>query len=267
MLKEILIKSRFVRTVTQPLRKLFEEVLFKKGNYNDDLESLKDQYKDQPILIVGNGPSLNKTPLEQFSGIPSIGMNKIDLIFNRTSWRPSYIICCNGVVMEQHRSAFIQSKIPVLLDFKARFLNIKGNVKYYFTSSKDQFSNDFPNTVGGGPTVTYHALQLAYFLGANPVIIVGVDHSFLISKGKSITYQKSDEVDRNHFDPNYFDKNSIWGVPDLDNSEVVYAYAKKAFEEDNRRIYDATIDGKLSIFEKISIEQALKLIKKNDSSN
>ncbi|MFT6802526.1 MAG: hypothetical protein ACJA2N_001715 [Salibacteraceae bacterium] len=263
MIKNALIKFRFLRKITQPARKKIEKFLFKKGEHRKNLELLKDRYKNQPILIVGNGPSLNKTPLEHFSSIPAIGMNKIDLFFKKTSWRPSYIVCCNGVVMDQHKSAFAESNIPILLDFKASLMNIRGrNINYYFTSTKEKFSNNFANVVGGGPTITYHALQLAYYLGANPVIIVGVDHSFHVSKGQSITYQKSDEIDRNHFDPNYFDKNSIWGVPDLDNSEVVYTHAKKAFELDNRKIYDATIDGKLQIFEKISIDHALTLITK-----
>ena len=41
-----------------------------------------------------------------------------------------------------------------------------------------------------------------------------------------------------------------WQLPDLDMSEIAYTMARQAYEQDNRQIVDATIDGKLTIFEK-----------------
>ena len=46
------------------------------------LKSLKNFYKDMPMIVVGNGPSLNVTPLDDYIDIPSIGMNKINLLFD-----------------------------------------------------------------------------------------------------------------------------------------------------------------------------------------
>jgi hypothetical protein len=166
----------------------------------------------------------------------------------------------NGVVMEQNKAYFESSQIPILLEFKAYLLKIKGKSIEYFSSKNDLgFSTDMSKPIGGGPTVTYHALQFAHYLGANPVIIVGVDHSFKVAKGDKLSYQKNDADDVNHFDPNYFGKGSIWGVPDLDQSEVVYKIAKEVFENDNRKIYDATVNGKLNVFEKITVSEALRL--------
>ncbi|MFK7840888.1 MAG: hypothetical protein AB8B54_01370, partial [Sphingorhabdus sp.] len=113
--------------------------------------------------------------------------------------------------------------------------------------------------MGSGATVTYAALQLAYHMGANPVIIVGVDHSFDKS-GSANIYEKRSGADNNHFDPNYFKDGSYWGVPNLDASEEVFLKSRIAFEQDGRKIYDATVDGKLQIFEKIAIDDAVALI-------
>ena len=62
----------------------------------------------------------------------------------------------------------------------------------------------------------------------------------------------------NHFDPNYF-SNMKWGLPNLDASEVGFRLAREAFEKDGRNVLDATINGKLQVFPKISVEEAKKL--------
>ena len=56
--------------------------------------------------------------------------------------------------------------------------------------------------------------------------------------------------DINHFHPEYFGKGVRWNLPDLEKSEIAYQLAKKEFENDGRRIIDATVDGKLKIFPK-----------------
>ena len=86
----------------------------------------------------------------------------------------------------------------------------------------------------------------------------GVDHNFKTSDTPA-DYVKRSGPDTNHFDPNYFKEGAYWGVPDLERSESAYDAARQAFEADGRKIYDATIGGKLQIFEKISIDQALEL--------
>src|SRR3546814_4960744 len=97
-------------------------------------------------------------------------------------------------------------------------------------------------------------------MGADPVIIVGVDHDF-DKVGGYASYEKRQGDDNNHFDPNYFKDGTLWGLPNLDASETVYIQSRKAFTADGRKIYDATVGGKLQVFPKISIEEALKLAK------
>ena len=51
----------------------------------------------------------------------------------------------------------------------------------------------------------------------------------------------------------------IWGLPDLAGSEADYRRALQAFAKDNRRILDATVEGKLRVFQRVSIDEAMKL--------
>jgi hypothetical protein len=227
---------------------------------NVKIEKYKNLYKSKSILVVGNGPSLAETPLSDFN-IPSIGMNKIDLIFKRTTWRPNFIICNNGLVMLQNKEYFKETNIPILLDSKAMLLNIWSNNIYYFLAHyKKSFSNDFSLNVGSVGTVTYSALQFAYYLGAKRIILVGVDHSFKGYSNKKTHSQieRYKGVDINHFDKDYF-KGQLWGLPDLNGSEIGYNHALHFFQSKEIEIFDATIGGALEIFPKISIDDAIEL--------
>ena len=90
------------------------------------------------------------------------------------------------------------------------------------------------------------------------MILFGVDHSFK-SKGRALDIVKAEGEDENHFDPNYFANGVRWGIPDLDGSERDYQTAYEVFRANGRRIFDATIDGKLDVFPKIGLDEARKL--------
>lgn len=245
---------------TKPARYRLDDWLYRRSGEGPKLEALRDVYKGRPLLIVGNGPSLNRTPLDRFVGVPSIGMNKIDLIFPRVAWRPSMILCANNVVVKQHAEVFRNSAVPIYLAWKARwFIRSHGaiNIRYFNTTLDETFSTNITGRVGSGVTITYQALQFAYFTGADPIIIVGVDHNF--DKTGDHVYERRQGADVNHFDPNYFASGSIWGLPNLDESEIAYARSREAFERAGRRVLDATVDGKLQAFEKIGIEEAIAL--------
>lgn len=244
----------------RPLRYLIDDITYRLFADKSAMEALKDRYRGKPMLVVGNGPSLNQTPLEDFADIPAIGMNKIDLLFHRSKWRPSFIACANDAVVMQHKQQFAESDIPIWLGWKSRWFMPRRskNVSYYLNKTSSEFSTDPHHGISVGDTVTFVALQLAYWMGANPVIVVGVDHSFKF-EGKPQDYVRWQGADVNHFDPNYFKHGSLFGNPNLETSEIQFANAREAFEADGRRIVDATVGGKLQIFDKVSIDQAKEL--------
>jgi hypothetical protein len=112
------------------------------------------------------------------------------------------------------------------------------------------FTTDMRKTFWHGATVTYVAMQLAYHMGFEQVILVGVDHSFA-SKGAPGKIVTSEGDDPNHFAPHYFGKGFRWQLPDLQTSEISYGLARAAFENTGRKVLDATIGGKLTIFPKV----------------
>ena len=257
-----IINIKNILQLTKPIRYFFDALTFNFSKNKKNLKNLKGAIKGKPLLIVGNGPSINNTPLDKFSNTFSIGMNKIDMIFKKTTWRPDYIIATNTLVIKQHWEKMINTKIPTFLSWKSRFfipLLKRNKFSFFLNDNNSDFKKDISNSVGVAGTVTYTALQFAHYLEANPVIIVGVDHNFAY-EGKPNEYKLRKGDDINHFDPNYFADGQYWGLPNLDLSEVGYKNAKKIFNASNLKIYDATIDGKLNIFEKISIEEALDMV-------
>jgi hypothetical protein len=250
-------KSKIIKTITTISyypRLFFDKFLFLfvKNDY-----SILDKFNLQDCLIVGNGPSLNKTELERIKML-SIGMNKINILFDRTSWRPDLIVCVNGLVIKQNMKFFNNTETPLVLPIKAWYLGVKKRPNVIFIKISDslQFQDNLTNSLGQGSTVTYTCMQIAAFLKVNSINIVGVDHSFKLDenqKNKEHKIEVLKEDDQNHFDPNYF-KGNLWGLPDLDGSEKAYLLAKKYFEIKKTIVKDYTIDGKLMVFEKGKIE-------------
>ena len=261
--------NRFIKVIlalTKKLRYAMDPISFKFTSNRKKLDKMKSLVNGRPLLIVGNGPSLNETPLDEFSAAFSIGMNKIDLIFQRTDWRPDIIVTQNSLVVRQHWKSMRDSGIPQFLSWNSRWMmpfGARKNFNFFLTRPRPDFQKNVAQAVGASGTVTYAVLQFAYHLGANPVILVGVDHNFTYTDSPN-DYQKREGKDVNHFDPNYFAEGQYWGVPNLDASEIGFQLAKAAFEADGRVVYDATINGKLRVFEKISIEQAKSFLS-NDS--
>lgn len=245
---------KLMATISYYPRLILDKILFLfiKNDY-----SLLDVFKGQDCLIVGNGPSLNNTELERID-MPSIGMNKINMLFDRSTWRPDAIVCVNGLVIKQNKSFFNTTSIPLILPIKAWYLGVKKrpNIIFVKISNSLEFTDNLDRPMGIGSTVTYTCFQIAAFAKTKSINIVGVDHSFKLS-AKSKTKEHSIEIleedDQNHFDPNYF-KNKLWGLPDLDGSEKAYILAKRYFDSNKVLVTDYTIEGKLQIFSKGNIK-------------
>ncbi len=247
---------------TKGLRYRLDELTYPDSEREQLIVNLRDSCNGQPLLIVGNGPSLNSTPLDQFQGIQAIGMNKIDLIYPRTDWRPDLVVCINNLVARQNQDSWVSAGIPVYLSWKCRHFirrELRREFSYFLSRTAVEFSNDISNGVGTAGTVTFTALQFAYFMGADPIIIVGVDHSFSGPDNQAYVIRKRTGIDQDHFDPNYFADGQMWGLPNLPMNERGYALARGAFAANGRRVVDATVGGKLTVFEKVSIDEAIRI--------
>ena len=246
------------------LRQFFEELRFDlRSSVRSGRKALankKGMLDGEKVVIVCNGPSLLSTNFDLLEGTFCIGLNKINLIFDKTPWRPDCIVAVNQKVMEQNEAYFHQSDIPLYLNRRLLTASGRHPQACYLNCQlpSGQFSTDASQGVSQGFTVTYVALQLAYHFGAKETAVIGCDHNFAAAGAPNST-AIADGPDRNHFDPNYFSGGVSWDLPDLESSEFHYRLALRAFEQDGRRLINCTDGGKLEIFPRLALEEFLNL--------
>jgi len=222
------------------------------------LAALKDTHRGERCFILGNGPSLRRTDVSKLRNEFTFGMNRIYLAFEDWGFETSFLVSVNDLVIEQCVEDFLALQIPRFFSWRShRFFppSPKETLPTFLYTTYDMptFARDARFRLWEGATVTYVCLQLAYHMGFSEVILIGVDHHFE-SKGKANETVVSKGDDPNHFDPRYFGKGFRWQLPDLETSEIAYRMAKEAYTRAGRRVLDATIGGKLTVFEKIAYD-------------
>jgi len=220
------------------------------------LAGLKDIHKGKRAFIIGNGPSLRQTDLGKLKGEISFGLNRIYLMFAELGFRTTYLSVVNDLVIEQTAGDLAALEMPKFLCWRSRrfFQGLQPSASslptfLYTTYDAPRFSRDVRGRVWEGATVTYVTMQLAFHMGFEQVILVGVDHNYATT-GKPNTTITSEGDDPNHFSGQYFGKGFRWQLPDLETSELAYRMARQAYEQAGRSIVDATVGGKLTIFPK-----------------
>ena len=173
--------------------------------------------------LVGNGPSLNRTPLAGWIGDDySIGVNKVAYFFPNTKWRPSFYVKVDHSEFGQDDwrdevMPFIESEIPCLLwDGFRQELGERHNVTWV---TRCEHHGEPPTSKKRAihwhePFCTaYNSIsimaQWAVKLGATEIRLVGCDGNF--TDGKD-----------DHFMP-YYESVDV-GYKDRNNSHVIAAH-------------------------------------------
>lgn len=227
------------------------------------LRNFHNAHVAQRAFILGNGPSLNKCDLTLLRGEFTFGVNSIFLNYENMGFHPTYYVVEDVFVAEDRAeqidnyqgpsAKFFGNYLQYCIDnsFDTIWLNVR--FRYDDYPGFPHFSKNALRMLWTGGTVTYLCLQLAYYMGFSKVYLIGFDHSYKIPSDAQISNTEILSVsdDPNHFHPDYFGKGYRWHDPRVDRMEKAYASAKKVFESDGRRIYNATIGGNLEVFERV----------------
>jgi hypothetical protein len=218
---------------------------------NNALKKYKDIHKGERCFIIGNGPSLKGMDLQRLRNEITFGTNRIYLLYDELGFKTSYYVCMNRHVNDQFNGDIAKLGVPKFVKWDCRHHYAGCDDMHYLSSRRSEsFHQSIDCGIWEGATVTYAAMQLAYYMGFKAVVLVGVDHNFTTQGDPHKLVVESDE-DNNHFHPNYFGKGCKWQLPDLETSERAYRLARAAYEADGRSILDATVDGKLNVFDKV----------------
>lgn len=225
------------------------------------LAAYHNRFAGKRCFIIANGPSLTKMDLSPLRNEITFGMNRFYLLFEQLGFETSFYVAVNDLVIKQYHQDINKLQMPKFLNWdyqhlfpeREDFLFFKTNMAF-----QDRFSKMMLQPVSSGGTVTYVTLQLAFFLGFQEVILIGLDHNY-VSKGVPNTVRiRETKEDQDHVHPDYFPKGIKWQIPDLRRSELAYELARKAFEGEGRSVVDATVDGKCMVFEKATFSSLFK---------
>ena len=221
------------------------------------LKALKNLHEGQKAVIICNGPSLLKTDFSLLENVYTFGLNKINLLFDQTTFRPSSIVAVNPFVIEQNKQFYKDTSIPLFLEAKASIASGLLDISpATFLHSVDfsSFSEDCSVSIFQGYTVTYVAMQLAFHMGFSEVALIGCDHDFHV-EGPANEVRTVQGEDASHFHKDYFSYGQQWQLPDLNQSEVYYSLAKDHFEKSGRSLVNVTQGGLLELLPRTSLAE------------
>jgi hypothetical protein len=223
------------------------------------ISSLQDKHRGERLFLIANGPSIKDMNLSCLKNEYTMCMNRFYIYFDKLGFIPNFLLCVEDLVLGQFADDF--NNLPIENKFVNWRLHKKIDKCHYLKedfSFHPFFQTDLTKPTHFSGTVTFACLQLAYYLGFTEIVIIGMDHSFkekgIANKVEVRTYEK----DESHFDPNYFPKGMKWKLPDLDKSEIGYQIARDFYEKNGRKIVDATINGKCTIFPKTEFSSYIK---------
>lgn len=225
------------------------------------LNRLYNSCAGQKAVILCTGPSLLGTDFDQLTAanIYSIGLNKINLLFDNTAFRPSCIVAMDRRVVEQNNEFYNETQIPLFLNSDAnRHIRMRKNIIFtHATYAHSKFARNCSVSQTLGGTVTYSALQFAFHLGFSQVGLIGCDHDYSV-RGVSGAEVLSGSSDPDHFHPDYFSKGDQWRVPFYRLMETHYELARTTYERNHRKIYNCTVGGNLEVFERWELSEFLQ---------
>lgn len=251
-----------------------------------DLLPFKNTHPNKRCFVMGNGPSLNQTDLSRLKGEQVFACNGAFLLFDRIDWRPQFYTCVDARVIQDRASeivAMLQAN-PEMVAFFPREIRLhdgSGRVidtheiipparnRYYFNETGNAFSAlphsafslDANERLAQPYTVAITMLQLAAYMGFNPIYLIGCDTSYTVPESTKQEGRKvgehgllltsTQDDDPNHFHPGYFGKGHAWHNPQVDKMIEHHGYAKQVLDEAGITVMNATVGGQLEVYPRI----------------
>jgi hypothetical protein len=231
-------------------------------------QELEDRYRGERAFLIGNGPSLNRTPLHLLKGEHTLAFNRFNLMFERLAWRPTMYMSVDervardkadeiASIIDGMEYAFFPDIHPSGEDFR-EFVPDRGNV-YWLRLEWDGFYRDLPRA-GLGGTVANVGLQVLTYMGFSPIYLCGVDMDYgereSVEKENERDWVATDDDDPNHFDPRYFGEGDEYHYPRVEENMLPSMRRAHQETEDTRtEIRNAGIGGKLEAFPRVDFRE------------
>ena len=241
-----------------------------------DITELRDMHKGERCFILGTGPSL----LEQ-----DLTLLKNEILFMSPVFPlyPQFELIKPRYYCNEDTIAWLGDNCPgMLLEVKEKIREAKTtnffpedfktdaekwfpeNTNYYLKKSGNSVEKiksinlDLVSTQGldsGGSIIIDYCLPIAYYMGFKEIYLLGCDCDWKLDEAP--------DMSKSHF-YGYVETTPIPGGNPIEwyakwYQIVINSYeiAKEAFEKGGRKIHNATLGGKLEVFERVKLEDVI----------
>jgi len=231
------------------------------------MKDLKNAYSGQRLFVAGNGLSLKDTPLDLLKDEYSFGINRIGMIFDKTEWRPNFFLCATFRVRMSYPylqdvlkcinlgiPSFIGNRIKSTIGVEyenVRYINCLHLGKKHTDPKDNWWQKDISEKISLYGQSLLGVMQIAVYMGFNPIYIVGIDGYKPNKK----------EPDLNHFDPEYETPkqrpSNKWFKERTARIKKSHQFIYKITKEMGIDVFDATVVENNSPYPKVNIEEIL----------
>lgn len=239
------------------------------------LEDLAQRHSGQRAVILGNGPSLNRTPLELLAGECVWASNRAYLLFEKIDWRPSYYVVVDPQVLANSAPQLsdCMRALPSTLFFfprEARGLISAEQTEnicwFQISSSAEQFADGRQYfSIAKSATVAVVSMQLAALLGFTNIVLTGCDMNYRNATATTSAptprlFTFAGTADADHFHPDYLGRSATWTIPDVDGMLRDFQRIGHQFEDVGISVCNATVGGNLNCFHRADLVTELRRI-------
>ncbi len=226
---------------------------------NSRIRRFKGLHQDERIFLVANGPSLCLQDLDRLQrhGEISFGVNMVYKAFDRTIWRPTYYVMEDMQAIEEYGAEALRTVpgVKFISDSNAAFWKkrheIRDVYRYHVVEGGSvaelmQISGDIRFGTYARSSVMCTCLQIAMYMGASEIYILGMDCS----------YTGSTKSEGNHFIADYYNSDDTTHEVFHNTIDVFVAMQALRHYAENHGIVvrNATRGGQLEVFERVSFD-------------
>lgn len=231
------------------------------------LRNFQNLHYGKRCFIVGSGPSMKLEYLEKLKEEFTFSANQIFKVFSLTSWRPSFYVIADTIIAQHHKDTILNLPIPVkfVSSHMRSDLNGRKSIIYFpkthenYIDQPPPFSPNCLSKVEGGYTVSYLAMQLAWFMGFREIYVLGIDARYDTKVVKPIESHGSYELVKantsgSYFLPDMISESETTFLPLPERQILAYISAKDFIESNGGIIANVAADSPLPTFQRINFE-------------
>lgn len=241
---------------------------YEKEILNENI-SLKDCHKNQAAVVIANGPSLSGIDLTKIGKHIKFTMSGFWKHEILNQWQPDYyclidktFFCKKDEIIEFYKNLEEKIKCTYLLPLMdgEKFVKdtdvLKRGDKYYFLTYGDTGGEDFSGKLRGFQSVASFALANAVNMGCSPIYLIGFDHNFLANRGLDQHFYKGAIISNHWGNTVRLDQYSSYytEMKSMMRLWEDYYFIKKMADKKNIKIFNATGDSYLDIFERMNYD-------------